>query len=102
MNAAGVYVPSVAERTLDCKKLTGSMRIIISRLSDSANRPQPSMTASAAQSVVAAVRSKPNVLDMTAEDKRERGRLIAYNGLLAEKKCQTLDLAKEFAPPAKR
>jgi hypothetical protein len=102
VNTAGVYVPSEAERALDCKKLTGSMHIIVTRLRDNANRPQPSMPAAAAQSVISTVRGQPGPLDMDAELLRERGRLTAYNTLLAEKKCATLDLAKELAPAAKK
>ena len=102
VNPAGVYVPSPAERALDCKKLTGSMRIIITRQQDARNRPQPSMPAAAAQSVVSAMRGQPSPLDMNAEHVRERGRLTAYNALLAEKKCSTLDLAKELGQPTQK
>ena len=42
---SGVYKPSDAERALDCRRLLGSMRIIISRLRDAQKRPAPSAIA---------------------------------------------------------
>ena len=102
VTAAGVYIPSEAERALDCKKLMGSMRIIIARLRGAGNRPQASLPAAAAQGVVATIRGQPSALDMDAELIREHGRLTAYNRLLAEKKCPTLDLTKELAPTARK
>jgi hypothetical protein len=92
----GQYQPSQAERDLDCKRLLGSMKIIISRLKDQTNRPQPSLVASAAQQTSKAVTGRPGI-DMTAEERRERARLVAYNKLLGEKKCQTLDIDAELA-----
>lgn len=96
--AGGAYVPSAAERALDCKKLKGSMLIIIARLKDAGNRPRASAAASAIQSGVSSIKGRPNSMDLDAELLRERARLTAYNGLLAEKSCPTMDLAKELAP----
>jgi hypothetical protein len=95
---AGVYVPSAAERQLDCKRLAGSMQIIISRLKDTANRPEVSPLAVQTQAAVTAVRGTKPVLEIPAETARERGRLVAFNGLLAEKKCKTINLDAELAP----
>lgn len=96
--ADGTYRPSSAEKELDCRHLKGSMLIIIARLKDSANRPRASAPSAAIQSGVTSAKGQPNAMDLDAELQRERARLTAYNGLLAEKKCATLDLAKELAP----
>jgi hypothetical protein len=95
--AGDVYSPSAAEKALDCRKLKGSMIIIIARLKDAANRPKPSATSAAIQSGVSTVKGQPNTMDLDAELKRERTRLKAYNGLLVEKKCPPMDIAKELA-----
>lgn len=97
---SGTYVPSAAELALDCKRLTGSMHVIVSRLKDAPNRPVPTALASNAQAAVASMRGQPSVLDSAAELQRERSRLIAYNGLLAQKNCKTMDLDAALAAPA--
>jgi hypothetical protein len=94
--ATGVYEPSAAERALDCKRLTGSMHIIIARLKDAPNRPKPSDLALKAQSTMAVVRGPSASLDVNAENARERARLTAFNGLLADKKCKPLNLDAEL------
>ncbi len=96
VGATGVYQPSAAERALDCKRLAGSMQIIISRLKDTPNRPQPSEAALTAQSALTVVRGPSATLDVNAETARERAKLTAFNGLLDEKKCKTLNLATEL------
>lgn len=93
----GTYVVSAAERELDCRKLNGSMHIMIARLKDGGRTPLPSATSAVAQSAVAAVRGKAIMQDATAIDHRERARLEAYNRLLAEKKCPTMNIAAELA-----
>jgi hypothetical protein len=93
---AGVYQPSAAERDLDCRRLLGSMRIIISRLQDQPNRPRPGVLAATAQMTAKSVTGRPGI-DLSAEEQRERARLVAFNKLLGEKKCQTLDLDAELA-----
>lgn len=91
---AGVYKPSEQERSLDCRRLLGSMRVIISRLKDSQNRPAPSAVAGAAQQTAASMGARS--IDMTAEEKREKARLVAYNQLLKDKQCAPLDLEQEL------
>jgi hypothetical protein len=97
----GLYVPSATERDLDCKKLNGSMRVMISRLRDGGRTPTPSAASAAAQSAVAAVRGRPLMLEASVADQRERARLNAYNKLLVEKKCPAIDVEAELsAKPA--
>lgn len=90
----GTYKPSEQEKALDCKRLLGSMKVIISRLRDSANRPEPSVVASAAQQASASMGARS--IDMTAEEKREKARLLAYNQLLKDKQCPPLDIEQEL------
>lgn len=90
----GVYKPSENEKALDCKRLLGSMKVMISRLKDSQNRPQPSIASVAGQKIGEAVGKKS--IDMTVEEKRERARLVAYNRLLTDKQCQPLDIEREL------
>lgn len=103
----GAYKPSEQERSLDCRRLLGSMKVIVSRLRDSHNRPAPSAVASAAQQASASMGAKS--IDMTAEEKREKARLVAYNQLLKDKQCAPLDIEQELrggsgaaAPAAKK
>lgn len=96
--SSGTYVPSAAETALDCRKLNGSMQIIVARLKDHHNRPKPSAAAAMAQGAVAAVKGRRNVMDLDAELQRERARLVAYNTLLAEKKCPTMDIDAALKP----
>jgi hypothetical protein len=98
--ANGTYVPSDDEKKLDCKKLTGSMQIMLSRLKEAANRPRPSGAASAMQGAIAPVLGGSTVgSDFNGELARERARLDAYNRLLAEKKCKTMDVEAELKKP---
>lgn len=92
VTASGAYTPSAAEKALDCRKLNGSMQIIVARLKDHHNRPKPSGVAAAAQGAAASLKGRDNVMDLDAELQRERARLAAYNTLLAEKKCPTMDI----------
>ncbi len=92
----GVYQPSAQEQALDCGRLTGSMRIIISRLKDFPNRPRASGLAAAAQQASTSVTGKPGI-DMTAEERREKARLVAFNKLLAGKKCTPMNIDAELA-----
>jgi predicted small lipoprotein YifL len=98
LSANGAYQVSAAERALDCRRLSGSMQIIIARLKDTPNRPQPSALAVSANAAVTTVRGGPRVLDVSTEIARERAKLTAFNGLLAEKKCKTMTLETELAP----
>ena len=97
MSSSGRYIVSTEERALTCGKLTGSMQVIMSRLKDSANRPRAGAVASAMQTATQPFVSKGATkgadLDVDNEIVQARARLKAYNELLAEKKCKTLDIA---------
>jgi hypothetical protein len=97
VDTAGTYVPSDNEKALDCRRLNGSMHIIVARLKDAHNRPQPGVLASTAQGAISAVSGKPGI-SMTAEEQRERARLVAFNKLLADKGCPTMDIEAALRP----
>ena len=93
MDGGGRYVVSTEERALSCSKLTGSMHVMMSRLKDSASRPQPGASTKAVQAAIKPFGGDGANLDVGDEIKQARARLKAYNDLLAEKKCKTMDLA---------
>lgn len=93
MSGSGTYVVSSEERALTCSKLTGSMQVIMSRLHDSASRPRPGAATTTLQSMSKPLVGKGANLDVDDEIGQARARLKAYNELLAEKKCKTLDIS---------
>lgn len=90
---SGTYIVSAEERALSCPKLTGSMQIIMSRLKDSPNRPKVTSTTTTMQAAAKPFFGGGSNLDVDEENRQSRARLKAYNDLLAEKKCKTLDIA---------
>jgi len=93
MSQSGRYIVSDEERELSCGKLTGSMHVIMSRLKDSANRPRPGVVTETMQAATKPFLGKGANLDVDEEIKQARARLAAYNELLADKKCKTLDIS---------
>jgi hypothetical protein len=94
------YEMSSAEKAMDCKRLTGSMQITMSRLRDAGVREAPSAVASAAQTWASPVLGgSGRGSDREAVYARERAKLDAYNAELAAKGCKTLDVEAELARP---
>jgi hypothetical protein len=94
------YEMSSAERAMDCKRLTGSMQITISRLRDAGVREEPSTVASAAQSWATPLfGGSGKSADRQAVYARERAKLDAYNAELVAKGCKSLDIDAELARP---
>jgi hypothetical protein len=93
VDAKGVYVVSDDERALSCGKLTGSMHVVMSRLKDSGNRPRAGALTSTIQAAAKPFVGQGANLDVDDEVRQARARLKAYNELLAEKKCKTLDIS---------
>jgi hypothetical protein len=97
----GRYHMSDAEMAMDCKRLTGSMQITMSRLKDTYGREQPSALSSSAHSTFAPVLGGSNVgWDRDEVYARERAKLDAYNSELASRNCKTIDIEAELARPA--
>ena len=100
LSSGGRYSPSAEEKALDCRKLTGSMQVILERFRDAPNRREPSAVASVMQKTTAPLfKQSTQGADIGAELAWEKARLVAYNELLAEKKCKTLDIEAELAKP---
>lgn len=103
----GNYEMSASEKAMDCKRLTGSMQIVMARLRDPYVRMEPSAVAAGAQKTVAPVYGGSALTaDRQAVYARERAKLEAYNAELAAKGCATLDIDAELArapdPPGKK
>jgi hypothetical protein len=96
----GRYHMSGAETAMDCKRLTGSMQITISRLKDSYGTAEPSALSSTAQSTFAPVLGGSMIgSDRQAVYARERAKLDAYNSELQSRNCKTIDVDAELARP---
>lgn len=91
------YHMSEQEKSMDCKRMTGSMLITIARLKDPYYRTSASGIATAGHKVVPLVTGGSTVgSDREAEYVRERAKLDAYNEHLASKGCKTLDINAEL------
>jgi hypothetical protein len=93
LDSKGRYVVSVDERALSCGKLTGSMQVVMSRLKDTANRPRAGALTTTMQAVAKPFAGPGAELNIDEEVKQARARLKAYNELLAEKQCKTVDVS---------
>lgn len=96
----GRYQMSETEKAMDCKRLTGSTQITMSRLKDAHVRAEPSAAASATQKMAGPAFGGSSVgADRQAVYARERAKLVAYNGELAAKGCKTVDIDAELTRP---
>lgn len=96
----GRYQLSEYEKNLDCRRLAGSMHIIIARLRDARDRARPSALATGAHKTVPIFTGGSSVgADPQDTMARERARLAAYNRELAAKNCATVDIEAELAKP---
>jgi hypothetical protein len=97
----GRYHLGESEKAMDCKRMTGSMQITLSRLRDAGFREEPSAISSMAQSAVRPLFGGSGVgADRRELYARERAKLDAYNEELARRGCKTLDIDAELARPA--
>jgi hypothetical protein len=100
VGAEGRYEMSAAEKAMDCKRLTGSIQIGITRLKDPLGRQEPSAVSATAQKVASPLfGSSAKTADRQAVYARERAKLDAYNGELGAKGCKTVDIEAELARP---
>jgi hypothetical protein len=94
----GRYEMSATEKGMDCKRLTGSMRITIARLKDTYGRTEPSAAAQSAQGWGSTLFGGPRSgADRDALYTRELAKLEAYNEELGAKGCKQLDITAELA-----
>jgi hypothetical protein len=100
VGAEGRYEMSATEKLMDCKRLTGSIQIGITRLKDPLGRQEPSATSATAQKMASPLfGSSAKTADRQAVYARERAKLDAYNAELGAKGCKTVDIEAELARP---
>ena len=90
------YVLSEEEKSADCKRLTGRMKIRIVQIRDYKARAQTSALSRNMQLAHSQVWGTTVGINPDAEYARDRAMLDAYNTQLAAKGCKTLDLAAEL------
>ena len=66
---------------------------MISRLKDSAHRPRAGVLTKGMQAAAQPFSGQGANLDVDDEIKQARARLKAYNALLTEKQCKTVDIS---------
>ena len=96
--AAPAYVLSEEEKSVDCKRLTGRMKIRIMQLRDEASRVRTTELSRSLQSATSQFGGSSAGTDPDADHRRDMGMLEAYNGQLAAKGCKTLELSTELKP----
>ena len=100
VGAEGRYEMSATEKAMDCKRLTGSIQIVITRLRDPLGREAQSSASATAQKLTSPLYgSSAKTADRQAVYARERAKIDAYNGELAAKGCKTVDIEAELARP---
>jgi hypothetical protein len=94
----GKYELSQDEMAMDCKRMTGSMKITIRRLSDAQTRTGGSALAEGTHKVMPLITQGSTAsADRQSTMARERAKLDAYNRQLAARNCKTLDIDAEMA-----
>lgn len=102
LTQTGIYQLSTDEEKLDCKRLTGSMQIMLAHLKDARTRSSPSPVSSGAQQFFAPIiGGSVKASDRDATLTRERARIDAYNRALAAKHCKTFDVEAELGSAQK-
>jgi hypothetical protein len=98
----GLYELSKDELAMDCKRMTGSMKITISRLRDAATRQGggSNLAEQTHKTVPIIMQGSTAAADYRATLVRERAKLDAYNRNLASRNCKTLDIDAELARAA--
>jgi hypothetical protein len=94
----GQYQMSQDEMAMDCRRMTGSMKITINRLRDAEGRKGGSTLAESAHKTMPLITMGSTAsADRQSTMTRERAKLDAYNRHLASRKCATLDIDAELA-----
>lgn len=95
---AETYQLTEREQKLNCKELTGAMRVRILQMRSA--KTDGTVVAQTIQSGATKIwGGASHGTNATGERARDRAQLEAYNRLLAEKKCKTFDLAAELDAP---
>lgn len=102
-----VYELTKQDKTMDCRRLTGRIRVKLALLKSAAGAPKASEPAALAQKAVTPVfGGTTRGADPAADLRADRAQIDAFNKRLAELKCPTVDvdaeLAKAPAAPASK
>lgn len=92
------YVLSDEEKGIDCKRLTGRMKIRILQIRDDRKRVRSSELSRSLHAAQGQFGGSAAGSDPDGDAARDRAMLAAYNGQLAAKGCKTLDLEAELKP----
>ena len=95
---ASGYQLTEEEKSVDCRRLTGRMKIRIMALKDGMGRAKTSELSRTLQSATSTFGGSSAGIDPYADERRDREMLAAYNQHLASKGCKTLDLDAELTP----
>ena len=97
--AAPAYQLSAKELKMNCKQLTGTMKVRIVQMN--AAMSDGTVVARGMQAGAVKIWGGPTYgTDPAGDDARDRALLEAYNQQLAAKKCKTLDLQAEMQAAA--
>lgn len=94
--AAPAYVLNDEEKSVDCKRLTGRMKIRILQIRDYNSRAKTTALSRGLQLAQSQFYGTSHGIDPDSEYAKDRAMLEAYNAQLASKGCATLDLDKEL------
>ena len=98
-DTGGVYHLSEQEQELDCKRLTGSIRIKIAQMRANASRAPASDVTKVVRRANNPLEANPGYGFSPNDDyKRDRARLETLNRRLTEKQCQSFDIEAELKP----
>jgi hypothetical protein len=98
VDARGAYQMGPDELAMDCKRLTGAIKINISHLRDARGRKDSSDVAQSAHKTVGGLIGGSTAgADRQAMLSRDRAKLDAYNAQLEAKKCKQVDIDAELA-----
>lgn len=102
-----VYELTKQDKTMDCRRLTGRIRVKLAILKSAAGAPKASEPAALAQKAATPIfGGTTRGADSAADMRADRAQIDAFNKRLAELKCPTVDVDAELgkspaAPAAK-
>jgi hypothetical protein len=95
--ASSGYQLSKTELGYGCKKLAGTMQVRILQIRDYDSRNKASLAARGVQTITTPIFGGTTAeMDPDGQYRKDLAMLEAYNRRLAEKNCDTFDLAKEL------
>jgi hypothetical protein len=108
LDGAGAYKLSADELKLDCKRMTGRMKVRILQMREARQAPKTSELSRNIHGAVAPIAKQmmggtSYGSDPDGQYARDLAMLHAYNRQLAAKSCRTLDIEAELKPdPARK